>query len=412
MKTTIGILMSLAALAACGISDDSPEAFPVAGVRSGDFLYPDFQRWRIVHVAPLPDAKIPRDAGGIPTILLGRSIYIGRGYMTVPFLNADGEVMSPACFRPTDAGLEAQLVTGNATEYGQAMMLRALDQGRLSVVLFQVFEATLAREDVRPGEEPGRDSLDRSFNERLKQEQDLAAAAPCELAAVELPALENGPLELLAPGTGRRFVVRDADLDLRTPRDGYTMSQEWRRRLDPSLPENYVSGCRGEVQITRLMWGEVGRLPSRYEYRLFSSLYGEDDERRLCARLRFLRRIDTEYLMHVLMLPPIEYRGAVLARQTPFMLLRWVEDGLFRARLGPHEIEVTVYDEPRLDVRLIGAPLPGARPAVAGQAQVPAYDPELDTKYEQDPGPGPDEEIHRWVDENGVVHYSDQPGPQ
>lgn len=423
----LALTLTTVMLGSCGGTKAAEPAFPVAGETRGGFLYPEFQRWRIVRVVPLPDAKIPVDASGVRTILMGRSIYLGAGYFTLPFLNADGEVMMSACFRPTEAGLQAHPLTGKQTEYDQPMMFRALDKGQLSTVLYQMFEATLVREDLLPGEEPGQDSFDRTFNRRLEREAHLVADAPCELKPATVAKLKNGPLELVAPGTARHIVVPDADLDVRTPGIGYSGSQEWRRKLDPALPANNVAGCAGEVFITRLTSGDADGTSSRTEYRLSGGLFGTDSRGTLCARQRFLRRIDPKRLLELLALPPAVHPGLNIPRETPLQLSRWIQDGVFRAMLGDAEIEITVFDEPKIHATLISAPTPKVEPAAVAPAPVmpplrqeqlrqpartPTYDARPDAQYDEQPVSEPDDEIHRWVDENGVVHYSDRPRGQ
>ncbi len=100
---------------------------------------------------------------------------------------------------------------------------------------------------------------------------------------------------------------------------------------------------------------------------------------------------------------------------------------MFRATLGDAEIEITVFEEPKIHATLISAPTPKAEPAAVAPAPVmpplrleqlrqparaPTYDARPDAQYDEEPVSEPDDEIHRWVDENGVVHYSDRPRGQ
>ena len=77
-RRLFAIALVSALLGACGVeSGEAPAAVPsstqlLPGVAQGRFLYPEFQRWRVVRVRAVPNVKVPIDLGGIPRILLGR----------------------------------------------------------------------------------------------------------------------------------------------------------------------------------------------------------------------------------------------------------------------------------------------------------------------------------------------------
>ena len=89
-------------LAGCGHGPGTaPRTAPAATFtdivrEQGGYVYPAFQRWRIVASRVVPPASVPADLGGIPAILRGRFVYFDEGYLTFPSLNSDGDAIVPA----------------------------------------------------------------------------------------------------------------------------------------------------------------------------------------------------------------------------------------------------------------------------------------------------------------------------
>lgn len=378
----------------------------LTGAARGDHFYPEFQRWRIVRVVPLDGAKVPIDAGGIPAILRGQYIHLGTGYLTLPALNEPGDQLTVACFRQSEQGLEAHPVTARSGMSTQPLVLRKTDGDRLLLDWSGLFELTLERGEPAPDGGLRQRALDRHFNKRHVAELQGGASALCTFEQVALPPLKHGDLELRAPATGRSLVLGGADLDPETPLNSSGQSQEWRRKLDPADPANQIAGCAGEVFVTRLMTSESEVDSFATEYRIIGSLFGQSAEEGICGRVRFLRRIDPSSVLELFGIAPPQ--GAGMSGQQPgIQLLNWVSDGIFRARIGRSEFELTVLDQPQILVNMVSAGLEESAldeprvfvPAAAPGPAVRAVQPES----------APEDEIHRWVDENGVVHYSDRP---
>ena len=381
----------------------------LTGTIRGDHFYPEFQRWRIVRVVPVAGAKVPIDAGGIPTILRGQYVHLSAGYLSFPALNEPGDQLIVACFRQSEQGLQVQPVTGRSGMSNQPLMMRKTDGDRLLLDFSGLFELTLERgEPAQDGGQRQR-ALDLHFNKRHVAELQGGAPASCMLEKVALPPLRHGDLELHAPATGRRIVLNGANLDPETPLNSSGQSQEWRRKLDPTDPANQIAGCAGEVFVIRLMTG--GSEADRYEteYRIIGSLFGQSAEEGICGRVRFLRRIDPSSILQLFGVAPPQ--GAGMTSQRPeIRLLSWVGDGVFRARIGRSEFELTVLDQPQILVSMMSAGLEESaieEPRVFTPAVVPRS-----VERALEPESAPEDEIHRWVDENGVVHYSDRPAGQ
>ncbi len=381
----------------------------LTGAIRGDHFYPEFQRWRIVKVVPIEGARVPIDAGGIPAILRGQYVHLSAGYMTVPALNEPGDLLTVACFRQSEQGLEVQPVAAKSGMGQEPLMLRKSDGDRLLLELYGIFELTLERGE--PSQDSGyqQRALDRHFNQRYVAELQGGATASCTLEKASLPPLKHGDLELYAPASGRRIVLRGADLDPETPSRSSGASHEWRRKLDPAEPGNRIAGCAGEVLMTRLMSVESEEDPFATEYRIIGSLFGQSADGEMCGSIRFLRRIDPTAVLELFGVAAPQ--GAQMSRQRPgIQLLSWVSDGVFRARIGQSEFELTVLDRPQILVNMVSAGLEESaidEPRVVTPAPV-----RQPTERAVEPEPATKDEIHRWVDENGVVHYSDRPGGQ
>ena len=414
----VGSALLAIGLASCGGTSVGDSAVAVienvpgtrlTGAIRGDHFYPEFQRWRIVRVVPMEGAKLPIDAGGIPAILRGRYVHLSAGYMTVPALNELGDMLTVACFRQSEQGLEVQPVTARSGMSKEPFMLRKSDGDQLLLELYGAFELTLERGE--PPQDSGyqQRALDRHFNQSSVAELQGGATASCNLEKAAVPPLKHGNLELQAPASGRRIVLRGADLDPETPSRSSGASQEWRRKLDPADPGNRIAGCVGEVFVTRLMTVESEEDSFATEYRIIGSQFGQSADGGICGSVRFLRRIDPTAVLELFDVAPPQ--NAQMSLQRPgIQLLSWVSDGVFRAKIGQSEFELTVLDRPQILVNMVRAvreeskideprvvtPAPMRRPAER------AVEPEPATK----------DEIHRWVDENGVVHYSDRPGGQ
>jgi hypothetical protein len=127
-----------------------------------------------------------------------------------------------------------------------------------------------------------------------------------------------------------------------------------------------------------------------------------------------LRRIEGAQLLQLFDIP-VGQPGGWADQPVPVRLERWVRDGTFRAFAAGSEFELTVLSEPKILVTLIRRASPPPNPVLptpepvrqASELPAPARIPS--PRAVSEPPPSSTGGIHRWVDAQGVVHYSDRP---
>lgn len=386
---------------------------PIAGQQRRSHFYPRYQRWRIVQVKPHAGARLPIDLGGVPALLRGREVDLSAGYLTIPSPSVDGSQLSPVCYRWKGENLEAQFLDHREGAPKRRLTFRPAGEGRVVLELDGLFDLTL---EPRPPRRDGgheRRQNDAFFNRRLT---DFTPAEPrpgCELAEVRLPQLQHGPLELISPETGRRLVIRNGTLDLETPLALGSLSVEWRRALDPADSANAVGDCIGQLEVTRLSTGDAWEKRFQTEYVLFRKLFGEDSDGEMCGRMRLLRRISPGRILQLFDIQAFQH-GGWDNPNIPMSLDEWLDARTFRSTIAGSVFQITILDEPRLLVNLIKRVDPPRspkyqRPSRTAPAHFPADGPPDPRTPDVGVPPSMTPTIHRWVDEQGVVHYSDHP---
>ncbi len=434
-QVALSVVLTVMGLSACGVksgvepSGEGSEKLstgPVTGTIRGDFLYPDFQRWTIVIVKPVAGTDVPTDLRGIPTILRGRSMYLGEYYFTFPDVNSGGDRLQPACFQKVANGVNVQPMT---TRPAPSVFLQNGTKDTLHLTMERLFELTLKRSEDSNDRKYQQRLFDSHYNERLAREKPDGAQGACDLQKVNLPPLHDHDLELVAADTGARIVVPLGDRDPWTPFSFSSLSHESRRPTSASDSVNVIAGCPGQQLVTRLMLGESAGTP-RSSYHIVRSLIGQAPDGMMCERMIFLRRIDPDTVLKLFNLP--RPQSAYRDRQLPMDLVKWVADDVFVADIAGSRFEITVRDQPQVLFSLKAAAVEQTPPGpsvAAARSQAPPRSAFVkpgtrtvpqpvhvrpETTQELTPPPGdlaPGPKVHKCVAKDGTVTYSDRPPP-
>jgi len=411
-RRLFGIALVSALLGACGVeSGEAPAALPsstqlLPGVAQGRFLYPEFQRWRVVRVRAVPNVKVPIDLGGIPRILLGRPVYFGPGYMTIPFVNGPGDVLMPACFTAAEQEVSVAMVDGRAGSKAEPLRLASGPKSSLSFVMDSMFELFI--EPLPQLDDGGylKRRYAAHFNNRLEEEVARGAKPSCTLRPVKLPALAHRTLILYSSETRKEVALPSADLDPETPMTTSSASYDQRRQLDPKDPGSLVSGCQGVVELDRLVSQSTREYPSKTEHLIVRGVVGTTSDGELCDRFTMIRRVDPQALLDLYSLHLPE-RIPGLPTTLGMNLTEWVGQGAFRATVGPAEFELSQIDEPRIRVTLVKAPPEVAPAPAAVPTRLSSREPRLQDAEAVQPPTKTEPRIRKWTDESGVVSYGD-----
>ncbi|MFO1464973.1 MAG: hypothetical protein U1F35_00785 [Steroidobacteraceae bacterium] len=406
-------------LAGCGHGTGSaPGTTPAATFtdivrEQGGYVYPAFQRWRIVASRVVPPASVPADLGGIPAILRGRFVYFDEGYLTFPSLNSDGDAIVPACFVLKQQQLSATPVSARDAAGALALDFQLVAPGRMTTIAAGMFELTLQREPPAQDEGYQRRLFISHFNQHPEVRSADRGGVACKIHPLPAAPLAAGDFRYVAFPSGREFIERGGEMDPLTPIRMSGGSAEWRSQIDPPQAVNRVAGCAGSERVIRLLSGDSPDSTRETVHALITTIGGVMADGEACERIVRLRRIDPAAIFDLFDIPgspaPMAGRPGLDVH-----LDEWLSENAFRAQIGRLHFEFSDLDAARIRVTLIdNIALPPSHPVpteiVPAPAVIPPHAGDLPTSTPPvdgaRSGPG---KIHRWVDANGVVNYSDR----
>jgi hypothetical protein len=377
-----------------------PDAGPVTGHWEGDAFRPGFQRWRILAAELLPGRNRSAEADPGTGTLPGRDVYLAPVYVGLPATNGAGNRIIPACFTSDGDMLRVQ---GFAETDAIDGVLAPLPGDRLALTVGNRLRLTL---ESRPLPDDGgyqQRRFDIQFNERLAAVTTRGQEPPCPLAPRPVTLRQPRELTLVATESNRRVMLPDADLDPLTPLNPRGASAPSRQSLPLGDPAGIVAGCAGIVRMTRLVsHADLARSRGE-EFLLVGGITGKTAEGELCDRVELIRRIEPRGLLELYGLP-------VPDRPPALKLLGWVNADTFTAQVDEAEFELSGVTGPRIRVSLLKGPEePGTEVALEAALEPPP--PPAPARASSPAAPRPSRKIERWVDENGVVHYSNMGRP-
>jgi hypothetical protein len=374
-----------------------PDVSPVIGRWEGDAFQPGFQRWQILAAELLPGSEPSAGADPGTGTLPGRDIYLAPVYVSLPATTGTGNHIIPACFTGDGEGLRVQgFSETNAMDMDG--VLAPLPGDRLALTVGNRLRLTL---ESRPLPDDGgyqQRRFDIHFNEQLAAATARGLKPDCPLRPRPVTLRQPRDLTLVATESNRRVMLPDADLDPLTPLSPRGASAPSRQSLPLGDPAGIVAGCAGIVRMTRLVSHADPARSRGEEFLLVGGITGKTAEGELCDRVEMIRRIEPRGLLELYGLP-------VPDRPPALKLLGWVNADTFTAQVDEAEFELSGVTGPRIRVSLLKGPEePGTEVALEPELEPPP--PPAPARAATPAAPRPSRKIERWVDENGVVHYS------
>jgi hypothetical protein len=164
---------------------------------------------------------------------------------------------------------------------------------------------------------------------------------------------KNKDVTLSAPDEGTTLVIRNSDVGLGYFSGG-SRHEYFRRKLAPN-EITVKDGCRIEVLVKEMFEREVSAENRKEHYFISQYLGTTPPTHDMCQRFNYVRRIDAQELLKLFGLS-LKDVGADPKRPNMADVVSYPKtpDEPVRITIGRARLEVTVVDEPKIQVRLLG----------------------------------------------------------